>query len=525
MGKLQRSVLLENAYVVVALALLPALLGAYLLWDDFAQIDGRYFPDDTYYISTIARNLVSGGGFSADGVTHTNGFQPLFVFLAAPIFLLVNGSQAPLYVQSVLSLLFLPVAIVLVASILTKHCRISMLSAGLYSIFMLGSGEAIAVALNGMESTLALALIASSILLFCRSLESNRWPISAATGVSLGLLVLARIDGVFVCIAIAFGYLALKSWRKLVVCAITAMLVVLPWWIYSVITFGAVVPESGAAVKLITEFHYGNHVVSFAPLALAAEQMSAYLLSLRSSVVGCVALVAVISSSLAALMLKRDVVLLVVLISAILYLGFYVLYLPAFWFFDRYLLGAYLLFGVAGLISVKIILDHSRVLLSWRILVVGGALVLTVLQGAVMQKFIPIRELYARGMDARGYAASAAWLLDRVPIGAPVGSFQTGALSYFGQGKIRVFNLDGVVDKAAYRASKARSMDAYMVEHSIRFFYDWEFNVRYMDYLARAGVPLEFAPLGTAPSDSSDRFSLYRVQSVIESQARFRAPD
>src|SRR5260221_11329606 len=51
---------------------------------------GRVFliplSEDGYYAMAIARNIAAGRGITIDGVTATNGFQPLFTFLQAAKF-------------------------------------------------------------------------------------------------------------------------------------------------------------------------------------------------------------------------------------------------------------------------------------------------------------------------------------------------------------------------------------------------------------------------------------------------------
>jgi hypothetical protein len=47
--------------------------------------------DDAYYYFAIARNLVTRGILSADGITLTNGFHPLWLFVITPVFALFKS--------------------------------------------------------------------------------------------------------------------------------------------------------------------------------------------------------------------------------------------------------------------------------------------------------------------------------------------------------------------------------------------------------------------------------------------------
>src|SRR4030095_357231 len=49
--------------------------------------------DDGYYVLAIARRIGLGQGVTYDGTTLTNGFQPLWVFLCAPLFWLSDGER------------------------------------------------------------------------------------------------------------------------------------------------------------------------------------------------------------------------------------------------------------------------------------------------------------------------------------------------------------------------------------------------------------------------------------------------
>src|ERR1700722_13108756 len=49
--------------------------------------------EDGYYIMAIARWIALGHGVTYDGQSLSNGFQPLWVFLCAPFFWLVDGDR------------------------------------------------------------------------------------------------------------------------------------------------------------------------------------------------------------------------------------------------------------------------------------------------------------------------------------------------------------------------------------------------------------------------------------------------
>src|SRR5262249_38482411 len=59
--------------------------------------------EDGYYARAIARTVAAGRGITIDGVTATNGFQPLFPFIQAAMFKVAGGDDA-LAVRLILAL-------------------------------------------------------------------------------------------------------------------------------------------------------------------------------------------------------------------------------------------------------------------------------------------------------------------------------------------------------------------------------------------------------------------------------------
>ncbi|MGB5105870.1 MAG: hypothetical protein WBP29_04150 [Candidatus Zixiibacteriota bacterium] len=56
-------------------------------------IDGLTIPDDAYLSLNIARNIAKGLG-PLYGSDFTNGFQPLYVFIVAPIYAVFSHDLA-----------------------------------------------------------------------------------------------------------------------------------------------------------------------------------------------------------------------------------------------------------------------------------------------------------------------------------------------------------------------------------------------------------------------------------------------
>ena len=54
------------------------------------------FTDDTYYYLVVARHVAAGNGFTFDGLHPTNGYQPLWLFLLVPLYVVLPGEFPPL---------------------------------------------------------------------------------------------------------------------------------------------------------------------------------------------------------------------------------------------------------------------------------------------------------------------------------------------------------------------------------------------------------------------------------------------
>lgn len=76
---------MPNHHKYLFLTLSAGLLLLGLLPLPLQDILTRWGSDDLYYYTQIAGNLASGHGFTFDGLQPNNGFQPLFLFLLAPV--------------------------------------------------------------------------------------------------------------------------------------------------------------------------------------------------------------------------------------------------------------------------------------------------------------------------------------------------------------------------------------------------------------------------------------------------------
>jgi hypothetical protein len=392
---------------------------------------------------------------------------------------------------------------------------------------------AAANALGGLETSLAVAA-GLALAAAMRVHRGRPGPLRAALcGAAGGVALLARVDLVF--LAAGAGALALaRRWsrREIAAALAAAALVLAPWWLYQAARFGTVVPTSGAAVKEQVKLHRATYLTG----AVAAAWAGGYLVtapfadwraarqaffehpeapSWVALALAAVALAALLRRARRARSLDEAGLYWAFGIAVT---AFYVAYLPALWFFRRYLApaeAAVTLFWAAVLGRA---IDARR---PWPRALAGVALAAAAAISVAQQAawLSPA----AMGQDdwlhgAKGYRDAALTLLPRLPDGAVLGAFQSGALAYYAaalrHGTVRVVNLDGVVDRSAFVATRNRTLSDYARETGMTYFADWAFNVEaFRTFSDRARAPFPaLTPVADGPLRGIDHTVLYRIE-------------
>jgi hypothetical protein len=236
-----------------AAAILGALYLVLALRPETALI-GTPIAEDGWYALTVARNMAQGRGITIDGLTWTNGFQPLFTFVEAAGFALAGGDTIlGLRVFYVLAAIVHIAGALLVARLARDYADADDKFAGpLAALGYLVAIKAYNDFYTGLETGLQLTLYAAIWVLHRRAWRGV-WPREASLGALLGLLVLTRIDAA-VFVAFLCADELRRGWRTLpdairrcFVVGGTAVLVSSPWWLYNALVFGHPMPTSGFA--------------------------------------------------------------------------------------------------------------------------------------------------------------------------------------------------------------------------------------------------------------------------------------
>lgn len=505
------------------LALVTALgcaIRVALLNRPLAVLDRLYVPDDAYYALAIARSLARGEGPSASAEILTNGFQPLFVFLATPLFALFEPSpDAGLRLGLALSGAFGALNVALVGLVARQLAHRHAQEAGLLAaLFWAVSPVAVAGAFTGLETSLALSAALVLVLVWRPLLAGERrsW---IGAGLACGFALLARVDLVFLVALLGVMGLARGRGRSVGAAALVAAGVVAPWWLWSTLHFGSPVPGSGAAVRLIVADHQALYLEPsfqvgwaagtvlggpFAELDVVRDALA------RSSWGGAVAFALVLAALLGAAgwLARRERSAGAALFAhGVTLLFFYAFVVPAVWFFPRYLhsVAALIAMGAGVLLAAA---GHAT-------LRRGAAAALAVLAAIALAPDFVARPSGSRdtGIDgAKGYRDVALRLLPLLPEGARLASMQTGALGYYAGDEVTVFNLDGVVDARARRATMQGRLVDHARERGVTHFADWPFNVAALERASRASrEPPSLRQLAEVPQ-GVHRFRLYELE-------------
>ena len=220
---------------------------------DIEQIVYFYMVDDAFYYFETAAHIARLGKMSFDGITFSNGFHPLWVFLLVPIFWLGLSNETSLLAGLILADVISLAATLLLFWVFRRRFNI-FLAFGLTLIFF-------SIALIPLQYGLETAVLLGSFVALLALYESRfQGPLSNVSygdcgliGLLLGLITLARLDhaifsATFVLFLLIFNWRSLllaEDRRKIALILGISAVIVLPYLIFNYVTTGYFVPISG----------------------------------------------------------------------------------------------------------------------------------------------------------------------------------------------------------------------------------------------------------------------------------------
>jgi hypothetical protein len=271
-----------------------------------------YAAADTFYYLVVARNVARHGSFSLDGRHATNGFHPLWQLLTSALDFATEHlglEQFTLYVAIFASLALIAGGIALLATALAQEGRLTPLFAlvpvGLYGLlvapFWLLRWDTLADGMegpppvygtlwsyaNGMESGAVLFSFGLGAFLQRAWFKAPSVGSAARYGIALAALTLARLDHVFISLALVAAllhaaYVGRRPWREpLAALAAFGLPVGLDVFI-NMHWFGSAMPVSGA---LKTSFPHITqvHIQSWLDMLAHPRQFNLWILQREAS--------------------------------------------------------------------------------------------------------------------------------------------------------------------------------------------------------------------------------------------------
>ena len=439
------------------------------------------FTEDGYYSLQVARAIAAGNGPSLEGSGLTNGFQPLVTFLQAAAFAATAGAELPALrlIAAFGWLTFVGTALVLgrvAADAAPGGAEERQLRGLLATALALAALPLWLNHFNGLETGLLLFLTALLWRLWQRGLP-QRWSGLALCGALLGLLVLTRIDAVFLTIAlagielfVAWRFGAARAFARAALLGAIAFLVSSPWWAFNLIAFGSPMPISGQAQQLwavdpyrwrwiiwalgqtlapwLSPTQYFDDRASWLPLAGAAGLGLAALASARRF------------RPLADGSNRFATALGLAMASLVLWYGFSSF---AFWFYARYLAPLSLI-GIVGtaLLVARLPLRRAALLALALPLLASPVLAASRIAWQGSLTYFGTIMFWEQVELVRAHVPEEEW----------VAAGQSGTLGFF---RGHVLNMDGKVNPDAH--AHAGRATGYLKEKGVRWFADWDWYV------------------------------------------------
>ena len=225
--------------------------------------------DDAFYYFQIARNLAEGKFSTFDGgITRTNGYHPLWLFLITP-FYWVFDKEAALFAIKAFEIMLIAGGVALVAAA-ARAARMPwyLLFAALPLLYRRP------YLIEGMETAAALCMLGLfflAVMLYARDSQRWQWPLAAVAFA----LPWVRLEYIAISLA-ATAALGLMEWSrqerapgaslgerarsalsiKAVVPLLAAAAGILAYFAYNQLVFGGIVPVSGATKAARAHFKW-----------------------------------------------------------------------------------------------------------------------------------------------------------------------------------------------------------------------------------------------------------------------------
>lgn len=495
-----------------------------LAWLPIEHTIGRFIYDDMFYYLKVAQNLAVGNGSTFDGIHPTNGYHPLWMLIMT---LLAGVFSGDMLVHAALTLgaVLHVTQGYLMLRLLARVAR-PAIALGLTALYIL-NWRTLSINLNGLEAALAIVL---TLLVMDRLMtwpQSPSYKDAVTLGLLIGLAVLSRFDllllamlvGIYVFLSPLYPKVyTIKSRLALgSAFALSAMLLVSIWFLFSYHVSGTLLPNSRHAVKLLTGvgYDYGN-MAQMRDMLIDQVWSFIWWSSDISNLFGIFPVIApdgrgMILSAGLLVILFMTVFFVFILNSkernvrlAVLPMMYFAMHFGYYAVFHRievrYVLPSLAVFMIALAAAVEVIARSASAKGNIRILlpVFGIASVFSLYSGITAYQAghasVRVHKYHYVARDM------AAWLAANKP-GTVTAAWNAGILGYYSDTVL--INLDGVINDGALDAIRDKRLDDYILESGVTLIIDepGQMNYNLQRFSAR---PDELNWLGPVVHESRD---------------------
>ncbi|HEY3252210.1 MAG TPA: hypothetical protein VGK25_13960 [Ignavibacteria bacterium] len=468
---------------VISILAINLLLRLYIAFQPIEFLDGVFILDDAYYSLTIARNIANDFGPSYGG-RYTNGFQPLYVFLMVPVFMITqNDLFAPIRASLVICSIIDTLTLLMLLKIFSKMAS-SFYSLILLSVLWILNFYVVLNSLNCLETSLSVLMITISLYYY---LQYKEKPFDTGNqiklGVALGLAVFARVDNIFLVVSLLImeTIKLLKTKKDTVlffkstgVILTASFLAYAPWLIYSYAYTGDIFQVSGRALRLLALIEVNENPTFGNMYSKMMDTAFGYILNTNFLVILLIVfnLVIIISRgrhSKKSTSPNQLLLINVLLLFSLMLLVSYIFFIFGWWYFYRYFYSLVLTFLFIAVISFNNLGSlefKSKILKRLQIGIVGAAIIGSFLVPGFRYIFYN-----TRGINT-GYMNIGLWVNKSFKPGTIIGAAQSGGIGYFAPSQ-KIVNLDGVVNKQCYLSLKEKRNFEYIREQKIEYIVGW----------------------------------------------------
>lgn len=458
---------------IVLLSLIGFLSRVALAFRSTWQISSRPYIDDAFYLFSCAKHLALGHGFTVDGLHATNGVQPLICLLYAPGFLL--GDDLGLRLTFLVGALVQAASTIAIASLLARMRKGEADSLRASAPFFAALLWTVIAPLadqngSGLETGLVALLILCDLIYYA-SIREHGWNAGRAAvfGLLLGLTVLARVDSAL--FVIAFVIVEWRHLKFVLLAAFVALAVSTPWWIYGYVTFGSLMPMSGAAESLGMPIiqNLSQSVLALFDMLTIFFNHAWYQTNPQAESLMLIVLLAMWISVISAFDLftkVKEQYSFASIQPLFLFCGFVFIYYNFFFsaphFMTRYLHPVRILILIAFTAMLPSIMSiRSNTEKVWKVI-----LPCVVMTGLAFSVYRYVNEFTA---DPKSdFYPLAQWATAQ---GGRMGCDQSGQAAFFAS---NVINLDGKVNYDALEARKRGAIGEYIAHEQIEYLADWK---------------------------------------------------